>query len=134
MKRTFCLLVLIASIALAPPTAAVRAQNQPTAADDGKREFTVTGCLLRNGYATYKIEDAKVDAIEGKPVGELPAGSPIVQLKIWNLEGGGNLGPRAGEKVQIVGRTSWKEGAEEEPGAKPVLEVKSVKSIAPSCS
>jgi hypothetical protein len=132
VARALCVLVLLAGTAL--PTAVVRAQNQAAAPEDGKREFTVSGCLLRNGYASYKIEDAKVEAVDGKPAGNMPADSPLARLKIWNLEGGGNLGPRTGEKVEIVGRTSWKEGGDEEPGAKPVLEVKTIKTVAPSCS
>ena len=132
MTKTIGLLVLVAGVAL--PGGVLRAQNQQAASEDGKREFTVSGCLLRNGYATFKVEDAKVEAIDGKAQRDLPADSPLAQLKIWNLEGGGNLGPRAGEKVEVVGRTSWKEGGEDDPGAKPVLEVKTVKTIAPTCS
>src|SRR4029078_3408749 len=114
--------VLLASTCL---TRQVLAQNGPaTTSNDGKREFTISGCLLRNGYATYKIEEAKVDAIDGKAVKET-ATSPTKRLKTWTLEGGGNLGQHAGEKVQIVGRSDWTASTSSDgPAAKPpMLEV-----------
>ena len=94
------------SLAFAVAAAALAAQAPE---NDGKREFTVTGCLLRAGYAGYQIDGAAVDAIDGKPV---PATlkDAVAALKKWTLQGGGNLGPRVGEKVTIVGRTEWSEG------------------------
>src|SRR4029078_1405453 len=124
--------VLLASTCL---TRQVLAQNGPaTTSNDGKREFTISGCLLRNGYATYKIEEAKVDAIEGKPVKET-ATSPTRRLKIWTLEGGGNLGPPAGEKVQAGGRSDWAASTSSDgPTSKPPqLDVVSLKTLAASC-
>lgn len=133
MTRTFGLLVLVAGVAVGP---AASARSQQTTVDDGKREFTISGCLLRAGYATYKVDNAKVDAVDGKPVPASAENAPITLLKVWNLEGGGNLGPRVGEKVKVVGRSDWKESAEADgPASKPpVLEVKSLESVAPSCS
>src|SRR5215510_5245295 len=117
-----------------PPTA-------PPAGDDGKREYTISGCLLRNGYAGYQIEDAHLDAIDGKPVPEpAPASSGnSVTPKKWILEGGGNLAARTGEKVQVIGRSEWQPpspsaSADEPPNRTPHLDVKSVKSIASKCS
>jgi hypothetical protein len=103
--------------------------------NNGKREFTLTGCLLRAGYAGYQMEGVAIDAIDGKAV---PAGfkTPAIAQK-WTLQGGGNLGPRVGEKVQVVGRSEWKEGAAatpDEPPRAPNLEVKSLKTVAPSCT
>ena len=132
MTRSLCALVLAASASL---TASVLAQNPQATPDDGKREFVVSGCLLRAGYAGYKLEDAKVESVAGKAVAPNDT-SPVAKLKNWTLEGGGNLGPRAGEKVEVTGRTDWTEAAETEgPAAKPpVLEVKAVKTVAASCS
>ena len=118
-----------------PPTA-------PPAGDDGKREYTISGCLLRNGYAGYQIEDAHLDAIDGKPVPAEPAAASSgnsVTPKKWILEGGGNLGARTGEKVQVIGRSEWQPpsssaAGDEPPNRTPRLDVKSVKSIASSCS
>ena len=103
--------------------------------NDGKREFTLTGCLLRAGYAGYQMEGVAIDAIDGKAV---PAGykTPAIAQK-WSLQGGGTLGPRVGEKVQLVGRSEWRENAAtpaDEPPKAPALEVKSLKTVAAACS
>ena len=102
--------------------------------NDGKRQFTLTGCLLRAGYAGYQMESVAIEAIDGKTV---PAGfkTPAIAQK-WTLQGGGNLGPRVGEKVQVVGRSEWKEGeatTPDEPPKAPNLEVRTLKTVAPSC-
>ena len=102
--------------------------------NDGRREFTLTGCLLRAGYAGYQMENVAIEAIDGKAV---PAGfkTPSIAQK-WTLQGGGNLGPRVGEKVQVVGRSDWKDApaATDEPPKAPSLEVKSLKTQAPNCN
>jgi hypothetical protein len=103
--------------------------------DDGKREVVVSGCLLRSGYAGYQVDDARVDAIDGKTI-EPPQAAAMKMPGKWILDGGGNLGPRAGEKVQVVGRSDWMPGdagAENEPARTPHLDVKSVKTLAPMC-
>ncbi len=124
---------LLAALAAVPA-----AQNVPPAADDGKREFTITGCLLRSGYAGYQIEDARLDVIDGKPVSD-GAKSDSAWPKKWILDGGGNLGANTGRKVQVIGRSDWRPpapggGADEPPNRTPHLDVKSVKTIAPDCS
>ena len=103
--------------------------------NDGKREFTLTGCLLRAGYAGYQMEGVAIDAIDGTAV---PTGykTPATAQK-WTLQGGGNLGPRVGEKVQVVGRSDWKDApaaAADGPPKAPNLEVRGLKTLAPSCS
>jgi hypothetical protein len=117
-------------------------QSPSTSPEDGKREFTVSGCLLRSGYAGYQIDEAHVEAIDGKPLVASPAASPASSgpgtPKKWILEGGGNLGTRVGGKVQVVGRSDWQPptagAADEPPNRTPRLEVKSLKTIAPKCS
>lgn len=124
----------IASAILAFAAAAAGAGQTP--ASDGKREFTLTGCLLRAGYAGYQMEGVGIDAVDGKAV---PATfkTPVTAQK-WTLQGGGNLGPRVGEKVQVVGRSDWQETpaarATDEPPKAPSLEVKSVKTVAANCN
>ena len=109
-----------------------------TAPDDGKREFIVSGCLLRNGYAGYAVEESRVVAIDGKRLPDpAPASAPAMPKK-WILDGGGNLGPRTGEKVEVTGRTDWQaasaQRSTEEPQERiPHLDVKSVKTVASSC-
>jgi len=145
MKKTVALPALVI-LAIASLTAASSARQAPPTArpagDDGKREYTISGCLLRSGYAGYQIEDAHLDAIDGKPVAEPPPASSSgnsITPKKWILEGGGNLGARTGEKVQVIGRSEWQPpsssaAADEPPNRTPHLDVKSVKSIASSCS
>lgn len=122
-------LALAAALAVESPAARQAPEN------DGKREFTLTGCLLRAGYAGYQMEGVGIDAIDGKPMPATFKTPPTAQK--WTLQGGGNLGPRVGEKVQVIGRSDWKETAAahpaDEPPKAPALEVKSLKTIAPSC-
>jgi hypothetical protein len=103
---------------------AARLQSRPT------RALTLTGCLLSNGYAGYQIEDAVIDAIDGKAAGEKArAGAPAK----WILDGGGNLRRRVGEKVQVVGTSDWRADATDEAPGTPHLEVTSVTTLASSC-
>ena len=55
---------LIVALASAMPARTPAFQQAPP--DDGKREFIVSGCLLRNGYAGYAVGDSRVVAIDGK--------------------------------------------------------------------
>jgi hypothetical protein len=131
--------VLAVLLGLFPVSAAQSAQ---TPADDGKREFTISGCLLRSGYAGYQVDEATVDAIDGKSVPVARSSSarpatPALPTK-WMLDGGGNLGPRVGEQVQIVGRSDWQPRSAAQPPDEPAsrtpqLEVKSIKTIASMC-
>ena len=118
------------ALAIQPPAA----RQEPV--NDGKREFTLTGCLLRAGYAGYQMEGVTVDTIDGKPV-SAALKDAVAALKKWTLQGGGNLGPRVGEKVTVVGRTDWQAtpaAQSDEPPKPPSLEVKSLKTVAASCS
>lgn len=123
------ILAVATALAVEPPAARQAPEN------DGKREFTLSGCLLRAGYAGYQMDGVNVDAIDGKPV---PAAlkEAVTGLKKWTLQGGGNLGPRVGERVQVIGRSDWQEkpaAAADEPPKAPALEVKTLKTVAPNC-
>jgi hypothetical protein len=128
---------VVVAFALGIP-ASTPALQQPAAPDAAKREFVVSGCLLRNGYAGYAVEDSRVVAIDGKRLPDpAPASAPAMPKK-WILDGGGNLGPRTGEKVEVTGRTDWQapsdQSSTEEPRDRiPHLDVKSVKTVASSC-
>jgi hypothetical protein len=112
--------------------------TQTPAPDDGKREFTISGCLLRSGYAGYQVDEARMEAIDGKTIADPAAkAGPGLPTK-WILDGGGNLGQRTGEKVEVVGRSDWQprpasRTPDDEPERPPHLDVKSVKTLAPSC-
>jgi hypothetical protein len=129
---------VVVALALGSPASAPAVQQTP-APDDGKREFIVSGCLLRNGYAGYAVEESRVVAIDGKRLPDpAPASTPAMPKK-WILDGGGNLGPRTGEKVEVTGRTDWQPppaqpSTEEPPDRVPHLDVKSVKTVASSCA
>jgi len=128
---------VLVALAFGLPTLTAALQ-QTAAPDDGKREVVVSGCLLRNGYAGYAVEDSRVVAIDGKRLPDpAPAPAPAMPKK-WILDGGGNLGPHTGEKVEITGRTDWQArpaqpSTEEPPDRIPHLDVKSLKTIASSC-
>ena len=102
-------------------------QTRPFA--QGARELTVTGCLLSNGYAGYQVEDAVLDAIDGKPADDKTKTAAPAK---WILDGGGNLRRRVGEKVQVAGKSGWRAETTDEPGT-PHLEVTSVTTLAASC-
>ena len=87
------------------------------------------------------MDDARVDAIDGKPVKDEASKSvtPPSTPRKWILDGGGNLGADTGKTVQVVGRTDWRPpssdaAADEPPNRTPHLDVKTVKTIASSCS
>ena len=128
------LTMMVASLVARPG-----AQAPSAAAGDGKREITVTGCLLRSGYAGYQVDEARLDAIDGKAISEEAASKLAPVPKKWILDGGGNLGADTGKKVQVTGRSDWRSpstgaDADEPPNRVPHLDVKSVKTIAPTCS
>jgi hypothetical protein len=130
-------LVLVATLAAA--LAASPHASQQAAPDDGKREFIVSGCLLGMGYAGYQIEDARLVGIDGKRLPDPPPSDAPAAPKKWILDGGGNLRPRIGEKVEVTGRSDWQSAftapsADEPPDRPPHLDVKSVKTVAPSCT
>ena len=95
------------------------------------RELTVSGCLLSNGYAGYQVEEAVLDAVDGKPAdGKTKGAAPMK----WILDGGGNLRRRVGEKVQVVGKSEWRADAKDEAPGTPHLEVTSVTTLAAKCT
>ena len=135
MSRIVLLTTNVTVLAVAAALAVESPPPRQAAENDGKREFTLTGCLLRAGYAGYQMEGVtrRGHRRQGR-AGELQDAGH--RAKKWTLQGGGNLGPRVGEKVQVIGRSDWQErptAAPDEPPKPPALEVKTVKTVAPSC-
>ena len=117
------------AVALALAYVVAGLQTRPFA--QGARELTVTGCLLSNGYAGYQVEDAVLDAIDGKPADDKTTAAAPAK---WILDGGGNLRRRVGEKVQVVGKSEWRADAKDEAPGTPHLEVTSVTTLAAKCT
>ena len=140
-KNSSCFGVFV-GVSLVIGCCVTRARAQtPAPPNDGKREFTVSGCLLRNGYAGYQVDSARIEAIDGKPVASssTPASATAPEMpKKWILDGGGNLGASTGKKIEVTGRSDWQpppaSTTDEPPNRTPHLDVKSVKTIAPTCS
>ena len=85
---------------------------------------------MSNGYAGFQIEEAVLDAIDGKPAdAETRTAAPMT----WLLDGGGSLRRRTGEKVQAVGRSEWHPGDKDQRPGTPHLEATSVTTVAASC-
>ena len=93
------------------------------------RELTISGCLLSNGYAGFQVEDAVLDAVDGRPADDKTKAAAPAK---WILDDGGNLRRRVGEKVQVVGKSEWRADGDD-PGT-PHLEVTSVTTLAAKCS
>ena len=117
------------AVALAFAYVVAGLQTRPFA--QGARELTLTGCLLSNGYAGYQVEDAVLDAVDGRPADDKTKAAAPPK---WILDGGGNLRRRVGEKVQVVGKSDWRADARGEAPAMPHLEVTSVTTLAASCT
>ena len=118
------------SLILALALAYVAAGLQTRLDAQAPRELTLSGCLLSNGYAGYQVEDAVLDAIDGKPADDKTKAAAPAK---WILDGGGNLRRRVGEKVQVVGKSEWRTDAKDEAPGTPHLEVTSVTTLAAAC-
>jgi hypothetical protein len=94
------------------------------------RDITISGCLLSNGYAGYQVEEAVLDAIDGKQADDKTKAAAPAK---WILDGGGNLRRRVGEKVQVVGKTEWRADDKDQAPGTPHLDVTSVTTVAASC-
>ena len=129
----------------ATPLAAVRCRSRWRPATWPHRRLTttasassrVTGCLLRAGYAGYQMDGVTVDAIDGKPV---PATLKDADGRAEEMDAAGRRQPGAARRRKGAGRrTIGLEGrrrssSPDEPPKPPSLEVKSLKTLAASCS
>ena len=116
-------------IALAYVFAGLQTRLVPRLYAQATRELTISGCLLSNGYAGFQVEEAVLDAVEGKPADDKTKATAPAK---WILDGGGNLRRRVGEKVQVVGKSEWRVDGDD-PGT-PHIEVTSVTTLSAKCS
>ena len=112
-----------------------------------KANIAVSGCLLRQGYATLVISgglvDGKGDAAATAPPTTVTPGAPLTAPPRWILDNAGPLAPHVGEHVQILGISDWVSNPADypiptgEPGPPPPsphIEVIAMKVVAQACS
>jgi hypothetical protein len=140
MRRTVAALVLAAACAI-PSFAA------PQGDAAKKANVAISGCLLRQGYATLIVDEARVDgkgeaAATAEPTVAKP-GEPLTAPPRWVLDNAGPHTSHVGERVQLLGVSDWVTNPGDypiptgEPGPAPPaphIEVISLKVLAPMCS
>ena len=142
MKSVAVGAVLLAAVHVAAVAGALQSGASPS---DKKPNIAVSGCLMRQGYATLIVADARLDATGEKaataaPSTEAPSEKSQTPSK-WVLENAGVIGQHVGERVQVVGATDWVAStsapAASEPGGPPPelphIDVITVKVLAPKC-
>ena len=112
-----------------------------------KANVAISGCLLRQGYATLIVDEARVDgkgdaAATAQPAAAKP-GAPLTAPPRWVLDNAGPHTSHVGERVQLLGVSDWVTNPDDypiptgEPGPAPPapnIEVISLKVLAPMCS
>ena len=142
MKSLVAGAVVLASVHV---VAAAGGSQSGTSPGDKKPNIAVSGCLMRQGYATLIVADARLDATgenaaTAAPNTDQPSEMSRTPPK-WVLENAGVIGQHVGERVQVVGASDWvtNKSAPEasEPGGPPPelphIDVLSVKVLAPKC-
>ena len=112
-----------------------------------KANVAISGCLLRQGYATLIVDEARVDGKGDAAATAQPAartlGAPLDAPPRWVLDNAGTQTSHVGERVQILGVSDWVTNPGDypiptgEPGPAPPaphIEVISLKVLAPMCS
>ena len=147
MKSTISGCFLAAVAAVAVPAASQ--SGSPVPASGGKTpNIAVSGCLMRQGYGTLIVADARIDATGDKaasaaPGAEKPAAAAATPQK-WVLDNAGVVSQHVGEQVQVVGVSEWvaehdaAPAATPEPGGppppQPHIDVVTLKVLAKNCS
>jgi len=112
---------------------------------DKKPNIAVSGCLMRQGYATFIVADAQLDATGEKAATAAPSTARPSEVSQtppkWVLDNAGAVGQHVGERVQVVGASDWvtdkSAPAASEPGGPPPelphIDVLTLKVLAPKC-
>src|SRR3989441_12987443 len=139
------LVVGAAVLAVAHVVAVSGASQSGASPGDKKPNIAVSGCLMRQGYATFIVADARLDATGEKAATAAPSPdrpSEVSQTPPkWVLDNAGVIGQHVGERVQVVGASDWvtdkSAPAASEPGGPPPelphIYVLTVKVLAPKC-
>jgi len=151
MKRTFLMTVAGAGLGAAVLSAQTAAPAPPsTAGSSVLHKVTLTGCLMRSGYARFMLNNAHVQTNPASaktsdialPPGQTAQANTRPGMKVM-LDATGELGRHIGEIVQIIGQSETDLAAleratakptEEPPGPLPTIDVESVKTVAQTCS
>ena len=101
---------------------------------------------MRQGYATFVLADATVDATGEEVAKAAPrnqkSGDNNTPTR-WVLDNAGVAGPHVGERVQITGVSEWVEASQsssrerrddQQPPETPHIDVQTMKVIAKTCS
>ena len=137
----------IAFVAIVVVASGIAVFATPQADAAKKANVAISGCLLRQGYATLIVDEARVDgkgdaAATAQPTVAKP-GEPLTAPPRWVLDNAGPHTSHVGERVQLVGISDWVTSPDDypiptgEPGPAPPaphIEVISLKVLAPACS
>ena len=142
-----------ATLAAQTPTSTSPQQRDRATSD--KHEITITGCLSKGADGNYMLTNATEEKSTTTTAGTTgttaaEASKPGSKAMTWKLEGGSDLDRHVGHKIEVTGKTEWKDSmrpgtsAAEPPTTtgttgttsanEPKLDVSSVKMVSSSCS
>jgi len=121
MTRTtvlsFAAAVGFAATLAAQTTTSTTTQQRDRMTGD-KHDVTITGCLSKGADGNYTLTNAYEDkstttttGTTGTTAAETAAteSKPGAKTMTWKLEGGSDLDRHVGHKIQVTGRTDWKD-------------------------
>ena len=117
MTRTaalsFAAAVGFAATLAAQTTTSTTTQQRDRMTGD-KHEVTITGCLSKGADGNYMLTNASEDKSTTTTTGttgttEATESKPGAKTMTWKLEGGNDLDRHVGHKIQVTGRTDWKD-------------------------
>jgi len=158
MTRTtalsFATAIGFAATLVAQTTGSTPTQQRDRMTND-KHDVTITGCLSKGADGNYMLTNATEDKSTTTTTGTTgttaaEASKSASKAMTWKLEGGSDLDRHVGHKIQVTGKTEWKDSmrpgtsSAEPPTStgttgttsanEPKLDVSSVKMVSSSCS